>query len=294
LSPALLLASTFAILGILEAAETTTVLPALPSAVFLFAPQVIGLLGVLALQGAIVPAVMHTIVSPLEPIDPRNLRAVFGSRMRAYIKGIAPLIGMMTLYFGWVLLVSRALPALLAPYREVLRQYPRPLVIAGVMMAILLLTAGPMVLFRKSEGGASLQFLGSVAMIEGLHGREAMRRSALLARASGRALQAVMIASFAIGAVFGLSLAAVVTMIPRDLPAWAFGTIAANLLTLCMIFLAPVLSVVSALAYLRALKAAGESPNDVLRRFEREVLPPSHWSRAARERILTQIDATRG
>ena len=42
------------------------------------------------------------------------------------------------------------------------------------------------------------------------------------------------------------------------------------------------------------LKAAGESPDDVLLHFEREILPPSHWKLATRERILTQIDATRG
>ena len=63
---------------------------------------------------------------------------------------------------------------------------------------------------------------------------------------------------------------------------------------MAMVVLAPFLSVVRALTYLRALKALGESPNDVLRQFEREILPPSHWKLATRERILTQIDATRG
>ena len=60
-----------------------------------------------------------------------------------------------------------------------------------------------------------------------------------------------------------------------------------------MMFFAPFVSVVSSLTYLRALKASGESPDDVLHQFEREILPPSHWKLATRERILTQIDASR-
>jgi hypothetical protein len=139
-----------------------------------------------------------------------------------------------------------------------------------------------------------MQFLGAIAMMEGRSGAGAFDRAALLAKASGRALQAVTAASMGLGLLFGIGFSLLSLALPRGLPPWAVASIQSLVITPTLLFLGPFLSVVSALTYLRALKAAGESPDDVLRRFEQEILPPSHWKLASRERILTQIDATRG
>jgi len=104
----------------------------------------------------------------------------------------------------------------------------------------------------------------------------------------------VRVATMSIGGGFGMLLGMLTAAMPRGLPEWAPGAIQGPITAIGMVLLAPFLAVVSALTYLRALKAAGESPDDVLRRFEQEILPPSHWKLATRERILTQIDATRG
>ncbi|MEO8360696.1 MAG: serine/threonine-protein kinase [Vicinamibacteria bacterium] len=293
LSPALTLAAVLSLLGLVEAMGRATILPFLPEMSFAMGPQLLAILGISALQGAIVPSVMQAIVAPLQPVDVRLLRGIFRSRMRSYLRGIAPLVAMMAVYFAWVFAVVLLLPHALESVRPFLRTLPRPIAIVAILALVLPVTLGPMILFRRSKLGSGFQFLGAIAMMEGKFGRPALQRSQQLSKASGRALQAIFLVSIGLGGMFGLSLGFLSAAIPRGLPEWAPGAILAPLMVIGMVFLAPGLSVVSALTYLRALKAAGESPDEVLLQFELEILPASHWKLATRERILTQIDATR-
>ena len=294
LSPALLFVTAAALLAILEAAEVGRFVSRLPTNTLIFAPQILSILGIFALQGALVPAVMQAIVAPLQPVDLRSLQKVFRGRMRGYLRGIAPVVLIMAVFFAWVSFVVWALPHVLEPFRAEIRALPRAVVGVGVMLIILPITLGPLLFARRSRIGSAMQFLGAIAMMEGRSGSRALDRAALLAKASGRALQAVTVGSLGIGLVFGILLGLLSMALPRGLPSWAIASIQSLVITPTFVFLGPFISVVSALTYLRALKAAGESPDDVLRRFEREILPPSHWKLASRERILTQIDATRG
>lgn len=294
LRPSLLLTAVLSLLAIAEAGGLIEAVSRLPVIAVIFGPQIVGILGIFALQGAIVPAVMQAIVAPLQPIDVRALQKVFRARMRRYLRGIAPMVGVIALFFVWVSFVVWVLPQAIAPFRPALRGLPRPLFVLVLIAVIMPITAGPMLLMRRSRLGSAMQFLGSLAIMEGRAGAAAFERSSLLARASGRALQAVTVATFGIGALFGMGFALFALTLPGGLPEWATASIQAVALSLTLVVLGPFLSVVSALTYLRALKAAGESPDDVLRRFEREILPASHWTLASRERILTQIEATRG
>ncbi len=294
LSPALLFVTVAAFLAILEAAEVGRFVSRLPTISLIFAPQILSVLGIFALQGALVPAVMQAIVAPLQPVDLRSLQKVFRGRMRGFLRGIAPVVLIMAVFFVWVGFVVWAMPYVVRPLRAELRAVPRPVAVVGLMLIILPITMGPLLLVRRSRAGSAMQFLGAIAMMEGRSGQSALDRAALLAKASGRALQAVTVGSLGFGLVVGIVLGLLSLALPRGLPPWASASIQSLAITPTFVFLAPFLSVVSALTYLRALKAAGESPDDVLRRFEQEILPPSHWKLASRERILTQIDATRG
>lgn len=294
LSPALLFVTGAAFLAVLEAAEVGRLVSRLPTNSLIFAPQILSILGIFALQGAMVPAVMQAIVAPLQPVDLRSLQKVFRGRMRGYLRGITPVVLIMAAFFMWVSFVVWALPHAIGPFRAELRGLPRPVAMVGLMLVIMPITLGPLLLVRRSRVGSAMQFLGAIAMMEGRSGASALDRAALLARASGRALQAVTVGSLGLGLIFGIILSLLSLALPRGLPPWASASIQSLAITPTFVFLGPFLSVVSALTYLRALKAAGESPDDVLRRFEQEILPPSHWKLASRERILTQIDATRG
>lgn len=294
MSPALVLVAITALVAILEASGTGTLLSGIPPYGFIFVPQVLGFMGVLALQGAIVPAVMQAIVAPLQPIDLSSLTRAFSGRMKSYVRGIMPLVGLMAGIFVWTFVIVRFIPPLLRPLRPLLVGAPRPVLVLLVTAIMGPLVFGPLFFFRKSAIGSAFQFLGSVAMVEGRTSRAALDRAATLARASGRALHAVTLVSMIIGLVFGFILSIAGLALPRGLPDWGNGPLQAVFICVAMVFLAPFLSVVSALTYLRAIKAAGESPDDVLRSFERQILPASHWKLATRDRILTQIDATRG
>lgn len=293
-SPALVAGAAVALAAILESTGRATGIASVPPNALIFIPQILGLFGVFAMQGALVPAVMQAIVAPLQPIDLRSLQKTFRARMRRYLRGIVPLIGLLALFFLWVFTVVMILPLAIQPFRETLRSLPRPLVVLGLMAAVMPITIAPLLLFRKTRVGSAFQFLGAVAVMEGRSGKAALERSAELAGASGRALKAVMVATMGLGFLAGAGFGMLSIALPRGLPTWAFAAIQVNVITLGMTTLAPFLSIVSALTYLRALKANGESPDDVLRAFEREILPPSHWKLATRERILTQIDSTRG
>ena len=294
LSPALLFVTAAALLALLEAAEAGRFVSRLPANSLIFAPQILSILGIFALQGAMVPAVMQAIVAPLQPVDLRTLQKVFRGRMRGYLRGIAPVVLIMAAFFVWVSFVVWALPQVMDPFRAALRGLPRPVAVVAFMIVVTPITLGPLLLVRRSRAGSAMQFLGAIAMMEGRSGPRALERAALLAKASGRALEAATLGSVGLGLVFGIILGLLSLALPRGLPPWASASIQSLAITPMFVFLGPFLSVVSALTYLRALKAAGESPDDVLRRFEQEILPPSHWKLASRERILTQIDATRG
>ena len=295
LAPVLMMGLLVAGLGVAGALGRWTPLELLSPIAIVLSVPLAGLFGILAVQGAIVPAVLQAVVAPLQPLDVRALRDRFRPRLATYLRGLAPLVAFLLAFFGWMLLVVLALPRLVEPFRPLLRTLPRGAVFPILLVPIFLLIVGPLLWFKTGRAGSAFQFLGAVAMIEGRSGREALERGALLARASGRALRPIRVVTMVIGFALGVGAGLASALVSGSgLPRWASAAVQSPFIALAMAVLAPFLSVVSALTYLRALKAAGESPDDVLRTFERDILPASHWKLATRERILTQIDATRG
>ena len=140
-------------------------------------PQIASILGIIALQGALVPAVMQAIVAPLQPIDFKTLQRVFRGRMSRFLKGVFPMLGFLMGYFAWVSVVFFMVEQLIQPYRAFLRAMPRPLAFAMVALVVMPAAVGPLIFFRSSAIGSSMQFLGSVAMMEGLFGKDATKRA---------------------------------------------------------------------------------------------------------------------
>ena len=131
-------------------------------------------------------------------------------------------------------------------------------------------------------------------MVEGLEGRVALERSTMLydrAKDTLRAAHyAILIPGFLAGVVVGLFF----TPSLQDSTRLAVTlAILAPILTFLAIIYNPFFSIVSALTYLRARRASGESLKAVLERFEGEVLPESHWQLRVRSRIRSQIEASR-
>jgi serine/threonine protein kinase len=125
-----------------------------------------------------------------------------------------------------------------------------------------------------------------VVLMEGLRGREARRRSRELVR---RARFTVIVISL-------LHLATPLVM--QTLFNKLFGTtmkfrtqsgatiqLSQNFTQLLNIFVAPILSITSALLYLQTRRAGGETLRDVTERFEEEDAPRSRWQQRMRERL---------
>jgi serine/threonine protein kinase len=244
--------------------------------------------GMMLVQGAVVPAVMQAVVAPLQPIDVGTLQRRFRPRLRAYFRGVAPMLWVFAMTALWQ-----------GPARSLILAL-RPLVdderVATAVLAALataLLPNLPIVIilglfFLKSGSLRGLPFLGAVAVLEDLPPRAALLRANLLARSAtgARAMRAATI-----GLAFSLSLVASIAftwLAHRIAPPVALGSLAL-LFAVAFVLIGPFIAVVGALTYLRARRALGEPLDRALADFERSVLPESHWQMPERERVATLI-----
>jgi hypothetical protein len=244
--------------------------------------------GMLLVGGAVVPAVMQAAVAPLQPIDIRTLQQRFRPRLRAYFRGVAPLLlvfGATALWQGparWLILALRPFVngdhvaiALLAAVATALLPNLPLLVMLGMF-------------FVRSGSLRGLPFLGAVAVLEELPPGQALARANQLALS---AIGARSLRAATIGLAFGLSLAgsiAFVWLSHRVPPPVALGSLSL-LFAVAFVVIGPFIAVVGALTYLRARRALGEPLDKALAEFERAVLPESHWQMPERERMATLI-----
>jgi hypothetical protein len=248
--------------------------------------------GMVLVQGAVVPAVMQAIVSPLQPIDVRSLERRFRPRLRAYLRAVAPILALFLLTGIW----QYPAQALVRELRPFVRDSSTGVSVAAALATALLpnlpLFALFTQLFARAGSARSLQFLGAVAVVEGLPPKETAARSAQLAIGAGarRAARFVTVAIAFGGGVFGaMSFGVLARRMPPEV---ALGALA-PLFALAFVLFGPFFAVLNALNYLLARRAIGEPLDKALADFERAVLPESHWKLAERERVATLIASRR-
>jgi serine/threonine protein kinase len=246
--------------------------------------------GMLLVQGSVVPAVMQAVVSPLQPIDVRTLQRRFRPRLRAYVRAIVPILVLFVVMGLWQIPVRRWTAALL----PVTRDENAVFALSGALLIVALPNVpllGMLLLMARAGSARAFQFLGSVAVVEGLSAKDAIERAVQLAKACSQRPVRVMIVGIALfaGVSGGLSFALLARRLPPEV---ALGALS-PLFALAFVLIGPFVSVVNALMYLRARRALGEPLDKALLEFERAVLPESHWKLAERERVATLIASQR-
>jgi len=257
----------------------------------------LAILGMSALGGVIVPAAMQDVAAPLRPIEIGFLLRTFAGRLRQWARAMLPVFGAL---LGFVLVMALSTSVLrqfdpwLLPY---LRTLSRPWRVVAALASFLPILAVPLgiiyVVMRRFGGYKAFQFLGAVMLVEGLKGRRALERAAELHDKAGNALQPFQVVVVVASAVFGGAIGAAAGLSQRYMGRGIGLGWIAPLMAILFVVAASFLSLVGALTYLRARRAAGEPLDRAFEDFERSVLPPSHWQLAQRDRVRRQIELTR-
>src|SRR5262249_31177354 len=128
-----------------------------------------------------------------------------------------------------------------------------------------------------------------VVIMEKLQGFAARRRSKLLVRRVRKTVIATIIIQYLIPAMFSLVFVLAVRNFLKHVDESskerlliAMGPIISVALN---VFLAPLIAVLSALLYLKARQAGGETLREALGEFEEEDIPKTRWQRRMRERL---------
>ena len=244
--------------------------------------------GILLLQGAVVPAVMQAIVAPLQPIDVKTLGQRFRPRLRAYVRAVFPLMGLFVFAGLWQIAIRPLVAALVGDDGSDIAIWR--------VLAVVLIPNAPqiaMIAYLARTGSArSLQLFGAVAVVEGLAGKQAIKRCSELNAGGAHIgpLRALLVGlGVTIGVVGSLGFVILSRWFPKEVAIGSLGI----LFALSFVVFAPFVSVISALTYLRARRALGEPLDRALADFERAVLPESHWRLGARGRVATLIESRR-
>jgi len=234
---------------------------------------------------------MQAVVAPLQPIDVKTLRRRFEPRLRLYFRAIAPALGTFFVSGVWVLIMFPLIRSL----RPLVRDENTALALLGGLLAIVLPNVPLLVmllLLARRGSVQAFQFLGAIAVVEGLEGPEALKRGETLAKGNS-AMGPIRALLGIIGGASGFfGTVAIAVLGKKFSPEVAVGMIG-MLSALAFILLGPFFAAVNALTYLRARRALGEPLDRALAEFERSVLPENHWKLGERERIATLIASGR-
>ncbi|MCA1628963.1 MAG: protein kinase [Acidobacteria bacterium] len=125
-----------------------------------------------------------------------------------------------------------------------------------------------------------------VVLMEGLRGREARQRSRELVRRARLTVIVISLLHLATPLVMSAIFSKLFgTTIKFRTQSGATVQISQNFSQLLNIFVAPILSITSALLYVQTRRAGGETLRDVTERFEEEDAPRSRWQQRMRERL---------
>jgi hypothetical protein len=168
----------------------------------------------------------------------------------------------------------------------ILRRRARPFVLTSLSVSVrfivglvLFVVPGFFVLVRNA-------LTAPVVLMEGLRGREARRRSLELVRRARFTVVVISLLHFATPLVMQAIFSKLFgTSIKFRTHSGATVQLSQNFSQLLNIFIAPILSITSALLYLQTRRAGGETLRDVTERFEEEDAPRSLWQQRMRERL---------
>src|SRR5581483_7453556 len=133
-----------------------------------------------------------------------------------------------------------------------------------------------------------------VVVMENLRGRNAVRRSKELVKRARLTVIAIVLIHLLLPALLGLLFTAAFGIKSRHMGEGAKLSVRVGELipTIIKIFTLPLLSMLTALLYLKVRQLGGERFNQMLDQFESEEAPRTRWQQRMRER-LTSSGATR-
>jgi serine/threonine protein kinase len=235
------------------------------------------------------PVIMQALVAPRRPVLLGALLGGIRGRLGAFARTMAPFLA--------AILACLVVPAISFAFtrrggRVVLFVPPAGWWYAAMTVAAL----GALWLAFALE---SFWFVSEAVIVEGLEGRAARKRSRVLARSSRKHLPAVQglgyVGFLLVVASVACTLAAselvseilwskmrATGVLGRAGLAWA---VAIPLVA----FFMPVVTVPFALLYFRTREATGEPLAQILRAFERRVLPASSWQMRLRDRLRSEV-----
>jgi serine/threonine protein kinase len=183
------------------------------------------------------------------------------------------------------LMVAPLRPVSIRTALAILRRRARPFVLTSfgvslrVILGMPLLGYGFVLLVRYA-------LAAPVVLMEDLRGREARRRSRELVRRARLTVVIISLLHFAtplvVQAIFSKFAGTNMRFRTQSGVTIDFSQ---NFSQLLNIFVAPILSITSALLYLQTRRAGGETLRDVTERFEEEDAPRSRWQQRMRERL---------
>jgi serine/threonine protein kinase len=175
-------------------------------------------------------------------------------------------------------------PVRLGPALSVLRRRWRPFLSTSLRVTLrmmlgflLFLVPGLVMMIRYA-------FYAPVVLLEGLERKAALRRSNELSRRSRWMVIGLYAVNFVLPMVIG-ALAGGLALKAGRSGAHVAAKASPRIVSLLNVVIVPLISITTALLYLKLRQMGGEILRDVLERFEDDDAPRPHWQRRMRERL---------
>lgn len=201
------------------------------------------------------------------------------------------IISGLTVFIVTQLNVAPLRPVELSPAIAVLKKRLRPFLVTSMLLSLRLLIGFILCIIPGFVIMVRYTLFAPVVLMEGLEKRAALKRARALMRRDRRTVISVVFISFLlpflVGAVFGLFIK-VSNAHAKDLSV----TIIGRLPVLINIIIVPLISIMSALLYLKMRQLGGETLKETLEQFEVEDVPRSRWQQRMRTRLTINTPHT--
>ena len=123
-----------------------------------------------------------------------------------------------------------------------------------------------------------------------------MKRSKALVKRSRRTVMAILFIQYIIPIIAGGFVGLIIGSIFKNMPdGWRelFGDMTGVFTTVLNIRIIPLISILTALLYLKTRRMGGETLREMLDEFEEEDVPQTNWQRRMRQRLQTPTHISR-
>ncbi|HJQ71367.1 MAG TPA: protein kinase [Blastocatellia bacterium] len=180
----------------------------------------------------------------------------------------------------------------LAALRKRIRQFLTTAFMVGIIFILLcLLLVVPGIIFYINSS-----LTAPVVMMENLSGRAAMKRSKALVKRSRRTVMAVLFFQYIIPITAGGLVGLVIGSIFKNMPEARrslFADVTGVITTILNILIVPLISILTALLYIKTRRMGGETLKEMIDEFEEEDVPQTNWQRRMRQRLHTPTQISR-